>query len=699
MSDLKIIDNIENVPIEIIEQGKEAIKVWFSENEKIPVNEAKVLFVGEGASGKTSLIKQLQNLPFDKNEPETKGININDFEVDSNHSKITLHLWDFGGQEYLHSTHQFFLSRRSLYVLVLDGRVDEKKYYWLRMIESFGGTSPVIVIMNKIDQKPAFRLNETELRQKFPNIFAFYRISCATREGIDKFIEGLSQVANQIEMVHTPWIKKWFNIREKLIQVTTNFISYTQFLEICNNETVKDEQAQITLVEYLDNLGILLHFSEFDLQDTHILNPHWVTNAVYRIISYDKIELQNGEMPLKWLRDILSKRNDNDFDYPDDKQRFIIHLMKKFELCFAIDSENVLIPDLLSVNEPEIKFDFVRSLKFIYHYEDFLSKSIIPRLMVKMKNDIEKKWRTGMLLRNNEYKTLVLIKSDEEKNDLKIYIEGEQKRDYYAILRNYLNEISESYKNDWNELVPCNCKTCQNNENPTLFVYTELKSRLRFRTTIDCKNEPYYPVEIKELIDDLLNHRPKDWNEQLLNDILWCAKEIQAKHLSLNNDENRYNDLFVSLLEAKSYIVKQEARQGTSETGKDVGRLDLKISHNNQELALFEALKLTSFGKTGQEYAMNHALKLLINYNPNGTKHCFVVLYVEMKNFDDVWQNYKFEKNIEQLALLCKIPKRQMLDLTEEYIKNCINIRLGLTEHFFEGQMIKLYHVFMNMNF
>jgi len=227
---------LESPPIEIVKQGKEAIKIWFANEDKIPVNESKVLFVGEGAAGKTSLIKQLIHKTFDTNEPQTRGIDINDLSVKVNDTDITLHLWDFGGQEYMHSTHQFFLSHRSLYVLVLDGRIDEKKYYWLRMIEAFGGNSPIVVVMNKIDRNPAFELNRSELQRKFPNIAGFFRLSCATRQGIDEFLTGLGKIAETLEMVKTPWVRKWFNIRNKLSEVTKNYISYSQFLSICKEE-------------------------------------------------------------------------------------------------------------------------------------------------------------------------------------------------------------------------------------------------------------------------------------------------------------------------------------------------------------------------------------------------------------------------------------------------------------------------------
>jgi len=137
---------LESPPVEIIEQGNEAIRQYFKSlaGEKQALNEVKVLLVGDGAAGKTSLAKALLGEKFDKNESQTHGININTMEITQNNCKIKIRLWDFGGQEIMHATHQFFLSKRSLYILVLDGRKDEKTEYWLNHIKSFGGDSPAL---------------------------------------------------------------------------------------------------------------------------------------------------------------------------------------------------------------------------------------------------------------------------------------------------------------------------------------------------------------------------------------------------------------------------------------------------------------------------------------------------------------------------------------------------------------------------
>ncbi len=697
--EIQYIIDTQQVPPEIIKQGKEAIKIWFADKDKIPVNEAKVLFVGEGAAGKTSLIKQLFEKSFDTNEPQTKGIDINDLKVNTNNTDITLHLWDFGGQEYMHSTHQFFLSKRSLYVLVLDGRIDEKKYYWLRMIEAFGGDSPIVVVMNKIDRNPAFDLNRSELLRKFPNIKGFFRLSCATREGIDEFLSGISKVAANLEMVKTLWLRRWFNIRNQLSVATQNFLSYPQFLEICKNEGETNNYSQNVLLNYLDNLGVLLHFSEFDLNDTHILNPHWVTSAVYRIINYTPIELANGKMQMEWLREILKPRHENDFDYPEDKQHFIIGLMKKFELSFSIDTGTVLIPDLFTVREPEIEFDKLKALKIIIQYEDFLPKSVLPRLVVKMQKHIDTYWRTGIILKNPNHNTKAVVFADEEKYKLSIFIDGEFKRDYYSILRDNIYEISNSYNTAWLELIPCDCEACTQSEAPTHYEYSKLLMMLKFgREEVNCDNPPFHPIQIRRLIDDLLNHKPKDMQIELFKDILWCAAEIQQNHVSLNNDENRYNTEFRSLLKAKNYFVEQEAFIGESAgTGNQPGRLDLKISFQGKTLALFEALKIKSFAESGKRYTANHLLKLLKNYNPSGLKHCYAVLYVEMKDFDKVWQDYK--NSVTDFVFDYPIAKPLMQDITDDYFKEYTDIRIGLTEHRREGQLVKLYHIFLNMNF
>ena len=69
-----------------------------------PLNEAKVLLVGQGSVGKTSLINRLTHNKYNPNESQTDGLNITDWQITVNTKSVKLNVWDFGGQEIYHAT-------------------------------------------------------------------------------------------------------------------------------------------------------------------------------------------------------------------------------------------------------------------------------------------------------------------------------------------------------------------------------------------------------------------------------------------------------------------------------------------------------------------------------------------------------------------------------------------------------------------
>lgn len=88
---------------------------------KRPLNEAKLILLGRGEVGKTCLVNRLVHDRF--TQPEmTRGIEISQWLARIDNDTVRLHVWDFGGQEIQHATHQFFLTERSLYLVVLNGR-------------------------------------------------------------------------------------------------------------------------------------------------------------------------------------------------------------------------------------------------------------------------------------------------------------------------------------------------------------------------------------------------------------------------------------------------------------------------------------------------------------------------------------------------------------------------------------------------
>ncbi|MDA3897327.1 MAG: GTP-binding protein [Desulfobacteraceae bacterium] len=517
-------------PIEIIKQGKKNVQAYFDslEGSKIPLNEIKVILVGDGASGKTSLTKCLSGNKFDPEESQTHGINITRKKFKHEKQQFSLHFWDFGGQEVMHATHQFFLTKRSLYILVLDGRKDENPEYWLKYIKTFGGESPVVIAINKIDQKHNYQLNTGFLQEKYPNIRGDYRVSCKDGTNINKFLKVILKQADALDMPHTKWAKTWFNVKEHLENLNEPFIDYDNYESICKDKQVKSESQQTTLLDFLNDLGVVVHFEEFDLHHTHVLEPKWITSAVYRIITSKKIENDKGVLKLKLLPTILEPGDEQDYKYPRDKYPYIIELMKKFELCYEIDQEQILIPDLLPIEQPKYTFKKNDSLNFIIEY-DFMPRTIMPRFIVKMHEDIHNHylWRTGVVLKSKIFSAEALVVADEEAKKVYISVNGHDKPDYFAVILHSFREINKSFDG----IPPTEKVPMPDNPNITFSFSTLKKMEQAGKTTVwpESSEKEY---NIKELLGHI--HPPaRKTEEEILKTLCELRDKIAEEDKSI----------------------------------------------------------------------------------------------------------------------------------------------------------------------
>ncbi|MCP4155744.1 MAG: hypothetical protein GY757_48915, partial [bacterium] len=187
------------------------------------------------------------------------------------------------------------------------------------------------------------------------------------------------------------------------------------------------------------------------LRETNVINPRWITEAVYEIINSKSLANSKGSLTIESLKTLL----DSD-KYPPKKHGFIIELMKKFELCYNVDKNTVLLPDLLEVAEPDFDFDESNCLKFYLSY-DFLPKSVMARFIVKRSQEIKNnlRWRSGVVLENKSYNSTAVIKADAREKKIRIDVAGDLKRDWFAVLRDTFKEIHGSFeKLDVDEMVP-----------------------------------------------------------------------------------------------------------------------------------------------------------------------------------------------------------------------------------------------------
>ncbi len=156
------------------------------------------------------------------------------------------------------------------------------------------------------------------------------------------------------------------------------------------------------------------------------------------------------------LPKILGNGTPEEVDYPQSALNYLVDLMKKFELLHELPGDSVLLPDLLSVEEPNFVFSTQNVLRFRFQY-DFLPNSILPRMIVQMHTDTDGdlRWRTGVVLRLKDGRARAVIRSDRHNKQINIEVEGSKRRDYFAVIRDRFDKIhSEFQKFSVKEQVP-----------------------------------------------------------------------------------------------------------------------------------------------------------------------------------------------------------------------------------------------------
>ena len=534
---------LESPPPEIVEQGVEAI---FEYLRKIPEeateqNEAKLILVGQGEVGKTCLANRLIYNKFTEDEKTTEGIDILKWEITAptpEEEEIRLNVWDFGGQEIYHATHQFFLTKRSVYLLVWNARKArdyEHIYYWLHTIEAFGEDSPIILVMSKLNERDD-DLNMKDLRGAFPQIVGLYKVDSEDGKGVPALKEIINRTAWDLPHMRTHWIGSWFNVRERLEEDGRNWIENNEFRQICTSEGLDQKQMDI-LDGYLHDLGVIIHFRDrLELINMVILKPDWATGAFYRVLDTQSVKDRGGIL--------LHSELEESWDlgtYPADIHSRLLELMNKFELAYELpDERSHLVAELLPATEPEFEWDDTDNLRFYYRY-DFLPAGVMTRFIVRVHQDLECEsdgahlcWREGAVLSREGTHALVRVKPLERLVEIKI--NGDKKRELLAIIRREFDHINSSIKKvNITEEIPCNCSEgC-----PHKFNYEELLIAENVgRDEVDCPKS-WVRVLLSSLLDgyERKENRMKEIDE-ILKESGMTTKIIFAPRIEAKSESN-----------------------------------------------------------------------------------------------------------------------------------------------------------------
>ncbi|MBN1996089.1 hypothetical protein JW935_00970 [candidate division KSB1 bacterium] len=332
--DLEAVETRLNVPKEFRDQGAATVANYLEELEEKggkQLNEARIIILGDKGAGKTCLARRLRDpdAPMTLIEESTAGVNTSLWKLKK--GNINIRIWDFAGHTVTHAVHQFFLSERCLYIIVYDGRTEERNRleYWLNHMKNYGGDSRAFILVNKKDHHPVI-IPVNSLKDRYP-IEGVYTFSIGDdKDDLELFRDKVAEYIKN----NPSWNKQkipvnYFRVKSDLEALfkkgekkcCNEHISRNEFDKIAEKHDVENSEQ---LLQNLHALGVSLWYKEMEEFNTLILNPEWISHGVYKIINWVNEEKQYTLT----LSDFLKVFKDDKQRFPEEKHGFLFKLMK-----------------------------------------------------------------------------------------------------------------------------------------------------------------------------------------------------------------------------------------------------------------------------------------------------------------------------------------------------------------------------------
>ncbi|MDF7817719.1 SIR2 family protein [Runella sp. MFBS21] len=461
-----------------VKVGWRAVKTLFN-NLQVPFNHVKVLLLGNTNIGKSNLLYYWKNNKHNANSSNlsTHGIDYQQIKKlikDTDKQPITLHVWDFGGQEYFHATHKLFFSGGAINLLLWasseneelrEGQLDKcfELYYWLRCIEQLGFDidnqikSDAIVVENKIDKKgyQITPINQTQYQVKYGNKLSLHYHAMALMpdkkpQNLPKRLGGLNELL--LEIINTKPL-----MRPQRYEYVYSLIKSENEAIVKTDELFYGSinQEDTILLQVFHNMGLLLYFKDIT---PHLIfaKPKVFLDFVYKNILSDvsKWKLSEDE-----IRHTIHRSQFTVFlNYED-----LIKILLSFDLIFTIPSEpnTFFIPQYLPEqdgNRKREEREFNSYPSIIIESDSYLMNLVMLKIYGKFGCAVEVKkgsylfWNNGIIIDLDNGNKL-LIKFDREQQQLNLF---EKKNvntmDILKQVVDFVISIPEKNRNlqDWN---------------------------------------------------------------------------------------------------------------------------------------------------------------------------------------------------------------------------------------------------------
>ena len=148
------------------------------------LKEYKVVMIGNGGVGKTSIVKRLGSGDFESQYVPTLGVEVNPIRINTNYGVIQFNVWDCAGQECLSgSRDEHYLKANACIGVIEKGSESSVGKLTQELKHDSFKNIPVVTIVNKME----IETNKNELH-------------------MDVFPEAIMVSAKNNQNLHTPFV-------------------------------------------------------------------------------------------------------------------------------------------------------------------------------------------------------------------------------------------------------------------------------------------------------------------------------------------------------------------------------------------------------------------------------------------------------------------------------------------------------------